>query len=696
MKRIQILSKNELGGAASPYLLQHKSNPVHWREWTPAALAEAKAANKPILLSIGYAACHWCHVMAHESFEHGPTANIMNSLFVNIKVDREERPDIDQIYMAALHAMGQPGGWPLTMFLTPDGEPFWGGTYFPREAAYGRPSFTQVLQNVARIFADSPEKVVNNTTALRQAITELESSTSAASITNTDIDQFARQLYPHMDMQNGGLQGAPKFPSCQTLELLLRAADRTADEIFSAPVILTLEKICRGGIHDHVGGGFSRYCVDERWHVPHFEKMLYDNAQILELLGYIWTKTKRDEFRTAAESMVEWLKREMIDTKGMMAASLDADSEGVEGKYYCWTLEEIIEVLDPEETALFCHHYGIQPDGNWQEIHTGARTNIPNRLDDKAADRETESHLHKIREKLLHKRMSRIPPLCDDKNLADWNGMMIAALSRAAVDFKRPEWLLLASRCFHSVIESMTRREGEYLRLGHSFRDERLVWPGMSSDYACMIRAALCLNECGADFTPARKPDMPDSYLELADQLARSLIRFHAHSDTGVLSLPAVDADDVIYKTFNSADDATPNPNSLFLQSLQILAAATGDHFFNEQASRMIRSIAPSAIKNPFGHASFLNAMDTHLNAAEIIVIGQARDQMLAQARQQPLFRRLIVELDETSIRHSSRFTAAEAAGSASAFICHAGTCSLPVTDPAKIKTLLAEIRHSS
>ena len=354
------MPQNELAAAVSPYLLQHKDNPVHWRMWGEAALAEARRLNKPILLSIGYAACHWCHVMAHESFEDAGVAAVMNELFINIKVDREERPDIDEVYMAALHALDQPGGWPLTMFLTPAGEPFWGGTYFPKEARYGRPAFVDILRAIAGTYHAQPERVAKNAKALRAAILETKPTSSDGEITSSALDFYAERLAGSMDRVNGGLRGAPKFPNPPMLEFLWRHAARTRDAASRGAFLLTLRRMCEGGIYDQLGGGFARYSVDERWLVPHFEKMLYDNAQLLELLSLAWLETGEAIFEEAVRETVEWLRREMRAPGGGFCASLDADSEGVEGKFYVWTRDEIEEVLGQEDAAFFARHYDAE------------------------------------------------------------------------------------------------------------------------------------------------------------------------------------------------------------------------------------------------------------------------------------------------------------------------------------------------
>src|SRR2546430_9067873 len=345
--------ENRLARETSPYLLQHKHNPVDWWPWGTEALAEAKRTNKPILLSVGYAACHWCHVMAHESFEDTATAKVMNDLFVNIKVDREERPDIDQIYMSALHHLGEHGGWPLTMFLTPGGEPFWGGTYFPKTARYGKPAFVDLLREVERVFRQEPQSVEQNRSALMERLAASARPEGRVVIAPSDLDRAADQLVRMIDPVNGGMRGAPKFPQPIMLECLWRAGERTNNARYCAAVELTLARICEGGIYDHLGGGFSRYSVDERWLVPHFEKMLYDNALLLDLLSLAYLPSGNELFRRRAQETVAWLPREMTTAEGAFCASLDADSEGEEGKFYVWSLAEVTTALGSDDGAFF-------------------------------------------------------------------------------------------------------------------------------------------------------------------------------------------------------------------------------------------------------------------------------------------------------------------------------------------------------
>src|SRR5471030_1185676 len=395
---------NRLASATSPYLLQHQHNPVDWWQWGPEALAEAQRSRRPIMLSVGYAACHWCHVMAHESFEDEPTAKVMNELFVNIKVDREERPDIDQIYMNALHLLGEQGGWPMTMFLTPQAEPVWGGTYFPKESKYGRPAFTDILHEVARLFREEPNKIEQNRATLLARLADKARPTGKVTIGPKELDAAAQQVGNMFDPVNGGLSGAPKFPQPAILEMLWRVGSRSGDARFCETVERSLDRMCEGGIYDHLGGGFSRYSVDERWLVPHFEKMLYDNAQLLELLALAWQRSGKELFKTRAQETVAWLAREMTTKEGGFAASLDADSEGEEGKFYVWSKNEIIELLGPDAGEFFARHYDVTDDGNF-EGH-----NILNRLEDGKGSEADEARLAQLRTILLDARAGRIRP----------------------------------------------------------------------------------------------------------------------------------------------------------------------------------------------------------------------------------------------------------------------------------------------
>ncbi|GFO80519.1 MAG: hypothetical protein A49_01460 [Methyloceanibacter sp.] len=471
---------NRLGGETSPYLRQHKDNPVHWRPWGAAAFAEAKKTGKPILLSVGYAACHWCHVMAHESFEDPDTAAVMNELFVNIKVDREERPDVDAIYMNALHFIGEQGGWPLTMFLTPDAEPFWGGTYFPKHQRYGRPAFVDVLKTVAHTFHQQPDRIRANADSLHARLQPRHPKGDTAALDDATLDNWTHRFLAAVDPALGGMRGAPKFPQTQFFTLLWRGALRYGAESLKEAVEVTLTHICQGGIYDHLGGGFARYSVDERWLVPHFEKMLYDNALLIDLMTEVWREDKNPLYAIRIAETVQWALREMTVKGGGFAASLDADSEGEEGKFYVWTLDEVASALGPDDARMFAGIYDVTANGNFE-----GKT-ILNRLGDVALeDGETERRLAAMRATLLKRRSLRIRPSFDDKVLADWNGLMIAALANAATAFDNAEWLDAAETAFDFVFTRMSVG----VRLVHSYREEPGNAPATASDYANMIRA---------------------------------------------------------------------------------------------------------------------------------------------------------------------------------------------------------------
>ena len=671
--------QNRLAQETSPYLLQHKDNPVDWWAWGPEALAQAKAGNKPILLSVGYAACHWCHVMAHESFEDDATARVMNELFVNIKVDREERPDIDQIYMSALHHLGEHGGWPLTMFLTSDGEPIWGGTYFPKTSGYGKPAFVDVLREIARLFREEPQKIEQNRAALMSELSATARANMGATIGIDGLNSAARQLGGIIDPVNGGTRGAPKFPQAALFELLWRAGLRTGEARYFAAVEISLDHICEGGIYDHLGGGFSRYSVDERWLVPHFEKMLYDNAQLLELLAIAYQRTGKALYRQRAHETVEWLKREMTTGEGGFSASLDADSEGEEGKFYVWSYDEVIKHLGVEDGEFFARHYDVTPAGNF-EGH-----NILNRLNPLPHTDADEARLGALREKLLAVRALRVRPGLDDKVLADWNGLMIAALVNAGLVFDEPSWLETAARAFDFVAGTMTRGD----RLGHSWRNGKLKFPGLASDFAAMVRAALALYEATGKST----------YLDQALSWQHALDRDYVNVETGTYYLTAADAEGLVIRPAATTDEATPNHNAVATQNLIRLAVLAGDDVWRRKADRLIGAIAPQVAENLYMHMALLNAIDLRLRAAEIVVTGEGEgaEALLAVARDAPPLSRIVLHAASAEAlpeNHPARAKIAAAQGP-QAFICVGETCSLPATNPAELTAAIDCRRRS-
>jgi len=671
-------TENRLARETSPYLLQHKDNPVAWWAWGTDALAEAKRTGKPILLSVGYAACHWCHVMAHESFENEATAAVMNELFVNIKVDREERPDIDQIYMSALHHLGEQGGWPLTMFLTPDGEPVWGGTYFPPTSRYGRPAFTDVLREVARLFREEPAKIGQNRDALMERLAERAHPRGKVTIGPTELDQIARQIGGALDPVHGGMRGAPKFPNAQLYELLWRAGLRSGDRRYLDAVTHTLERICEGGIYDHLGGGVSRDSVDEKWLVPHFEKMLYDNAQLLELLPLACFHTGNEVFRERARETVTWLAQEMTIWEGAFCASLDADSEGEEGKFYVWSMPEITATLGEADAAFFAQHYDVSEGGNF-EGH-----NILNRLRRQERSAADATRLAGLRAKLLGVRSARVRPGLDDKILADWNGEMIAALVHAGTAFGEPSWIDRARRAFEFIASDMTKGD----RLGHSWRAGRLLYPGLASDFANMIRAALALYEA-----TGRRDD-----LERALAWQRAFDQRHANPANGGYFLTADDAEGLVVRPSSTSDDATPNPNGIAAQNLVRLAALTGDHAWREKADALLAGVLSAAQDNLLAHASLLNALDLRLNAAEIVVTGPDHQRFAEAALKLPHLNRIVLRAPDAGAlppSHPAQAKIAAGAGSA-AFVCVGERCSLPVTEPNTIADVVLSMRSGA
>ena len=673
------MGRNRLSETTSPYLLQHKDNPVHWWPWGEEALAEAKATNKPILLSIGYAACHWCHVMAHESFENDEIAEVMNDLFVNIKVDREERPDIDAIYMSALHMMGEQGGWPLTMFLDTDARPFFGGTYFPPTSRWGRPGFVDVLQNLSRIYRDEPDRVAHNAEILTNALSERNPGSSGIVVSDRLLSELTQRMVGVIDPQHGGIQGAPKFPQWSFFWMLWRGAIRFDNTQAANAVEKTLTHICQGGIYDHLGGGFARYSTDERWLAPHFEKMLYDNALLIDLMTEVWRETHNPLFKLRITETVEWLEREMIAEGGAFAASLDADSEGEEGKFYVWSKPEVERALGSEDGEFFSHVYDISEEGNWEG------KNIPNRLRSLGLlSREEEARLKVLREKLLAHRADRVRPGWDDKVLADWNGLMIAALARASQVFDQPQWLERAKTAFACIVEKMTVDE----RLRHSYRDGRLGAAATANDYANMTWAALRLFEATAN----------------ADYLAQA-VRWtdilHGHYWLVTESRYATTADDttdVLARLAAGTDDATPNANAIQLSNLAHLASLTGNQTYSEQAMSILESFSPDIQRNLIAHAGLLAAAIDAMSPQHIVITAGRNQIEMARALygvSLPGSIQHILET-ETAERIAPTLEGKSAIdGSAAAYACLGQQCSPPLTELKDFLKTLKEQRRS-
>ena len=674
------MKRNALAEETSPYLLQHKDNPVHWQAWGPAALAAARAADKPILLSIGYAACHWCHVMAHESFENRDVAALMNDLFVNIKVDREERPDLDTIYQYALALLGEQGGWPLTMFLTPAGEPFWGGTYFPPEPRWGRPGFPDVLRAISNAYKTERDKIATNAAALKQGLARLSAPQGGAGLSIDATDRIAERLLREVDPVNGGIGDAPKFPQPGVFELLWRAFRRTGQEPFRHAVELTLAHVSQGGIYDHVGGGYSRYAVDARWLVPHFEKMLYDNAQLVDLLTLVWQETGNGLYAMRVAETVDWITREMLTPEGAFSSSLDADSEHEEGKFYVWSEAEIDALLG-ERAPRFKAFYDVSASGNW-EGHT-----ILNRLRHlELADPATEAELAACRAVLFHAREERVHPGLDDKVLADWNGLVITALAHAATVFERPDWLDDAVDAFAFIAERMSDGEG---RLFHASRGGKKRHAAVLDDYANMSRAALALGEATGDA----------HYLARAEAWVAVADRHYWDASGGGYFFTADDTEALIARTKTAQDSPNPSGNGVMAGVLARLFYITGKDQYRERAERIVAAFAGDAERQVFGYAALISGNELLQRALQIVVrgrMGEADTAALLRAVSGVSLPNKVLTVVPPEAELPAGHPAAgkrQIGGRATAYVCAGPACSLPLADPAALAADLAQRR---
>ncbi|TIS86972.1 thioredoxin domain-containing protein [Mesorhizobium sp.] len=601
--------RNLLAEEASPYLQQHSGNPVHWRAWSPAALAEAQTLQRPILLSVGYAACHWCHVMAHESFENHDVAAVMNRLFVNIKVDREERPDIDQIYMAALSSMGEQGGWPLTMFLTPDGKPFWGGTYFPHEARYGRPGFVQVLEAVDKAWREKRQSLGQSADGLTTHVeARLAGTHGKAALDRDALANLANGIDGMIDRELGGLRGAPKFPNAPFMQTLWLSWLRDGATSHRDAVLLSLEQMLRGGIYDHVGGGLSRYSTDAEWLVPHFEKMLYDNAQLIRLCNWAYSTTGNDLFRIRIEDTIDWLLREMRVDGEAFAASLDADSDGEEGLFYTWSKDEIEAVLG-DESSLFFKYLTLSTPPGWEGKPILHQTGEQQRQS--VADRD---RLVPLKEKLLAAREQRVRPARDDKTLTDWNGLMIAALAEAGRALKRIDWIEAAEQAFAFIATA-----GRDNRLPHSILGEKRLFPALSSDYAAMANAAISLFEATGT----------SRYAELAGQFIAQLDRWHQDSENTGYYLTASDCSDVPIRIRGDVDEAIPSATGQIIGAMVRLASLAGNLDLQEKAWKVAEHAAGRVAHQAYGQAGIINACALAIEPLKLVVVDKPEDPVL-------------------------------------------------------------------
>ena len=639
---------NRLKDETSPYLLQHQNNPVHWQGWNPKTLEQAKQTNKPILLSIGYAACHWCHVMAHESFEDAKTADLMNQMFINIKVDREERPDLDAIYQKALGLMGQHGGWPLTMFLTPEGEPFYGGTYFPPISKWGRSSFSDVLKAVNDAWVNRPEQVMADTKAMIKKLRHNPVGKGEMPANLDAFDFYAQRMVNAVDPLYGGLEGAPKFPHFGFFDRLWRAGLKGDNQDAKDAVILTLDRMFNGGIYDHLGGGLMRYSTDETWLVPHFEKMLYDNAQAIELLTLVWQSEQNPFHAQKIAEIIGWVLREMIGENGAFAATLDADDPGGEGHFYTWTKAEIDQILDPVTAKLFAHAYDVTAGGNWES------RSILHRQDHSSA----EAPLVKARAQLFQAREQRLRPGRDDKILADWNGMMIAAMAQASFVFNRPQWLDAAKTAYKAIKDHMALPDH---RLAHSMCKGRVSTLGTLDDLVQMSRAALMLFE-----VTGRK-----KYLHDAQNWTLSAHLHHHDSENGGYFQNQFAEPDVIAWLKPVHDTAIPAANGILLELFAKLWSISGDEQWLDFAHDLSDFLGPMLSSN-FPHmASTMAGVEQLLDPVIVEVSGS--DDLLRVVAETPLPTRILIQHE----------------GPVAAHVCRYGTCSDVVMDGEDLRRLL-------
>ena len=678
---------NRLCDESSPYLQQHQDNPVAWQAWSPETLGRAKKENKPILLSVGYAACHWCHVMAHECFENDEIAALMNRHFINIKVDREERPDLDSIYQSALALLRQPGGWPLTMFLTPAGEPFWGGTYFPPTARFGRPGFPQVLLAIAETYEKEPDKVVKNVDALCEGLRGLAQNAIGDGISLEAISKIAEAILRQFDPIEGGFGAAPKFPQTGMMNLLWWAWKESGAAPYRNAVELTLGKMAQGGIYDHLGGGFSRYAVDDAWLVPHFEKMLYDNAQLLQCLTRTWQDTGNPLYEMRARETVTWVLREMMAdadgsgerTCGAFAASLDADSEGEEGKFYVWQKSEVERLLGGD-SDLFCEAYDVTEAGNWEGKNILNRSHNP-----ELRNSPTEEKLAELRARLLAERGARVRPSWDDKVLADWNGLMITALTEAAPVFHEASWLTAAETAFAFVREEMQ----EAGRLKHSWRHGKLKHPATLDDYANICEAALALYEATG------KKD----YLVQAKAWMEVVDKHYWDSEHHGYFFTADDTTELIVRSKAAYDNAVPNGNGTLIGVLARLYFLTGEDAFRARAEALIAAFAGEINRNYIPLTTYLNNCLLLLDALQIVVVGARADtdtKALLEAIQSHCLPTKVLQLiapDERLPQGHPAQGKGQIDGKATCYLCRGTSCSLPIVTAAALHEALAKGR---
>jgi uncharacterized protein YyaL (SSP411 family) len=674
---------NRLADETSPYLLQHAHNPVDWYPWGPEALERARDEDRPIMLSIGYSACHWCHVMERESFEHPGIARLMNENFVNVKVDREERPDLDSLYMAAVQGMTGHGGWPMTVFLTPEGAPFHAGTYYPPEDRGNMPGFPRVLLAVAQAYRERRAEVLNSAGEIRDYLDrQSRQRFGAKALDSAILDSAFTALRQGFDGRNGGYGGAPKFPQPMNLEFLLRTFRRTGDPRALAMVELTLERMAHGGIYDQLGGGFHRYSVDAIWLVPHFEKMLYDNSQLASIYLQTYQVTGKPLYRRICEETLDYVLREMTTPEGGFYATQDADSEGEEGKFFVWSPDEIRQVLGEHDAAAFEAYYGVQPGGNFE----GRTILSVVRPADQVAARlrmpigDLEAALTRGRKALFEHRETRIKPGRDEKVLTAWNGLMLGAFAQAGTLLERRDYLQAAERNAEFVLGTLRQDQ----RLLRTFKDGRARLNGYLEDYACYAAGLIDLYEGTLD---------PRWYREVL-ALARTMVDQFWDSGEGFFFDTGRDHEALVSRPRDIYDNATPSGNSMATELLLRLSTLSGEQRFRDIAETVLRSLGEALGRHPSGLGRLLSALDFALAPSqEVALIGDpdgADTQALLRVVRQAYRPNTVVAL----ARDESDPFAAELPlladrprldGKATAYVCEHYRCQAPTTDPAAL-----------
>jgi len=655
---------NRLAGETSPYLLQHKDNPVDWFPWGPEALDKARAEDKPIFLSIGYAACHWCHVMERESFEDDATAELMNESFVPIKVDREERPDLDAIYMDAVQAMTGQGGWPMSVFLTPEGAPFYGGTYFPPEDRYGMPSFKRLLIAISETWRDRRGEAELQGKRLVEHLDPLARLAPTEDPLSEDVLESAAHAFEQsFDPEWGGFGNAPKFPQPMTIDLLHRLAARGLGGT-ERMATLSLDAMAAGGMFDQLGGGFARYSVDRYWLVPHFEKMLYDNTQLLRTYARSWLLTSSPRHRRVAEMTADWMLREMRDPRGGFWSSLDADSEGEEGRFYLWSMDEVKRAAGAD-ADLALERWGFSEAGNFEG------RNIPVH----AADIENDD-VERARNALLEHRDRRVRPATDDKVLAAWNGLAAAALAETGAILGRTDLIRAAGEAADFVLSTM-RVDGRLMR---AYRDGVVRHLGFAEDHSAMIEAALALYEA------THEPRWVDEAVSLADA---ALDLFHDHERGGFYTTGR-DAEALVARGKDLVDNAVPSANSTLAAVLQRLTLLTGEPRYEAAGLGILRLMRGALERSPLAFATALGAVDLYLgDPIEVVLLrGEGFDDLLATVRARWMPNSVLVVGDEGD-RGFLLDGRTRIGARSTAYVCRRGVCKMPVAEAAALAELL-------